>query len=298
MSRTGPVLAGHEPHTTHRIEQRLAIHVEAVRLRGRDQAPVVRELPLDQAGGHVQPTDPERGVALTEHQGDVGVVVERAGQLVERTGGHEHRLTLTQRRGAGQVADGEPVGVGGDHAQALALGCEQHAGEDGARLVGGRSTDDLLEPLRQVGGTEHDLLAVGIDQVGELVGRDGVEPEVGAAAADACLLAIGLDVDGPALERADDVHRELRREHRDPVGAARDLHLGGDGQVQVAAGESELVPAQGETKARQDRERRSGRGGALCGRQGVDQHISLTTELHGVSLSPPLKPSVVINMQQ
>ena len=100
----------------------------------------------------------------------VSPLVEHAGQLRERPGRHEDLLALGQHGGAGEVADGEPVGVGGDEAQAVGLGGEQHAGEDRAGIVARRGADHLGERGGQLGAGQGDRLAPGLGHARELVG--------------------------------------------------------------------------------------------------------------------------------
>ena len=76
--------------------------------------------PSISTGGEPGAADLEGGLALAEaHESSSP---EHPGQLLQRPGGHQDVLALAQDRGAGQVADGQPVGVGGDEAQPALLG--------------------------------------------------------------------------------------------------------------------------------------------------------------------------------
>ena len=92
----------------------------------------------------------ERCIPLTEHQAHVGVVVQKSGQLVERTRRDEHGLSLAESCGAGKVTNRQTIGIGGDHTQTASLGRQQDAGQDRTGLIGRCGPDDLLETLGQV----------------------------------------------------------------------------------------------------------------------------------------------------
>ena len=115
-----------------------------------------------------------------------------------------------------------------------------------------------------------------------------MEFEVGPAAADVRLVSFCVDVDGSTFERAHDVEGQFRRKDRDAVGVARDLDLGGDGQVEIAAGQPEAISLELYPQAGQHRERGSARRGTLSRTQRFDEHVALTSELHDFSLSPLL----------
>ena len=72
-------------------------------------------------------------------------VADHTGQLAERTTGNDHLLPTDEHRRLGQVTYGEAVRVGGDHAQSVVLGGEQHAGQHGAGVVGRGGAHDLAE---------------------------------------------------------------------------------------------------------------------------------------------------------
>ena len=140
--------------------------------RLRDQPLVGRELALDQHGGEAGAADLEAGLALAEAHGERVAAGEHPGQLLQRPGRHEHVLALGEHRGAGQVADGEPVGVGGHQAQAAGLGGQEHAGEDRPGVVAAtRPGTTWRQRGGQLGAGEGDRLAGGLGEAGELVGR-------------------------------------------------------------------------------------------------------------------------------
>ena len=153
---------GQQPHPAHGVEQRLAPDDEAVRVRRRDQAPVVRELALDQPGGDPGRADLEGGVALAEAQRDGVGAAEQALDLAQRPRRHEHaRPAAEGARLPGQVAHGEAVGVGGDEAQPALLGGQQHAGDDRPVVVGRRRRRDLAQRQGELLGLELHRLGVG-----------------------------------------------------------------------------------------------------------------------------------------
>ena len=125
-------------------------------MRRRDELAVVGELALDEAGGEAGAAHLEGGVAIAEAHGDVLAATDQALQFVERTTGHQHLLIGGQHLLPDQIANRQPVAVGGNHAQAVALGGHHHPGEDGPRFVGAGGTHDLPQRIAELGRRQGD----------------------------------------------------------------------------------------------------------------------------------------------
>ena len=189
-----------------------------------------------------------------------------------------------QHRGAGQVADGEPVGVGGDQPQPAGLGGQEHAGEDRAGVVARRGPHDLGEGGGQLGAGEGDRLAGGLGEARELVGGQDPQAELGPAGGDAGLVVGDLDLHAAGGQGPHDVGRQPAREDDDAVAAAGDRDLDRDRQLEVGAGEAQLVagelhPDPGEHGQGRAASGRRPAGGA----EGLDEDITLASELHAVA---------------
>src|SRR5690606_14171490 len=103
---------------------------------------------------------------------------------------------------------------------------------------------------------------------------------------DAGLVVVDLDGDGTRREGPDDVGEQLGRHHGSavPVSADRGAHR--DGEVEVAAGDLQLVAVQLESEPAQDGEGAAPSGdGSGGGVECLDKGITLATELHADSLS-------------
>ena len=193
-------------------------------------------------------------------------------------------LALGQDGGAGQVADREPVGVGGDEAQPAGLGREEDAGEDRAGVVARGGPHHLGQRGGQLGAGQGDGLAGGLGEPRELVGGQHPQAELGAAGRDAGLVVGDLHVDAAVGQGPDDVGGQPAGEDDHAVAVAGHRDLDRDGELEVGAREAQLVarelhPDPGE----------HGQGGAASGRgsaggaEGLDEDITLASELHAVA---------------
>ena len=255
-------------------------------MAGRDEAAVVGELAVDEARHQVHPTELEGRVALAEAHGDLLGPAQEAPQLAQRRRRHQHVLALFEERRPGEVAHGEAVGVGGHQAQPVALGRHVDAGEDRPALLGAGGDDDLAEGIGQGRARQGDAVALGLVEAGELRGGDGAHRELAAAGGDRGLVVVDRHLDPTRLQDPHDLAGQLGRQHGDAVGVAGHLDRGGDGQVEVAAGEAQLGAPQLEPDARQHGEGATPAGDrAPSGPDGLGEHISLTAELHDVALA-------------
>ena len=110
------------------------------------------------------------------------------------------------------------------------------------------------------------------------------EAELGAAGGDAGLVAVDLDLDAAAGQGADDVRGQPAREHRDAVAAAGHRDLDGDRELEVGAGEAQAVAGELDAHAGQHRQRGAPTGGGTAGAaEGLDEDITLASELHAVA---------------
>ena len=154
-------------------------------MRRREQVAVVGVLALDQPGGQPRAPRLEHGIACTEADLQLVGAAEHPLQLVQRPARHEHLLALPQHLAVGQVADREPVGVGGDHAHAVGLGREQHAGQHRPGVVGAGGAHHLAEGVGDVGRRERDGLGgrLALDRV--VVETERADGELRPTGADA-----------------------------------------------------------------------------------------------------------------
>ena len=282
-------LAGHQLHAAHRVEQRLAADGEHVRVARRDEAAVVGELALDQAGGELA-REPTSKVASRSPRRRVtsSVPREQPLELAQRPRRHEHALALAQHARAREVADREPVGVGGHQAQAVGLGGHEHAGEDRPGVVGaGRRARPGAGRRRSPAPTSVTASSAGAPSRGNSSAgssrmADWKRPAVMWASSPST-----STVDLAGLERAHDVGREPGRQHRDAV------VLPGRPAASTAIVRSRSLPVrlqavalQLDPDAGQHRERAAPvRHGTAGGAEGFDQDVTLASELHAVVLS-------------
>ena len=135
----------------------------------------------------------------------------------------------------------------------------------------------------QLGAGERDRLAGGLGEPRELVGGEHAQAELRPAGGDPGLVVGHLDLTLPAGQGAHDVGRQPAREDDDAVAVAGHRDLDRDRQLEVGAGEAQLVagelhPDPGE----------HGQGRAAAGRrpaggaEGLDEDITLASELHAV----------------
>ena len=213
---------------------------------------VVGEVALDQHGGQAHVAGLEAGVALAQPQGELAHADSTLVRSLSARDGTSTDWPSARTVLARQVAHRQPVGVGGHQAQPALLGGHQHAGEDGAGVVGRRGRHHLAQRVAELGGVDGDAVARRLGQPGELVDGEHPQGELGAAGGDAGLLAVDLDLDRARRQGAHDVGHQPGGQHRDavlaPVDALADVDRDGQlevvaGQGEGAAGSSALMPA-------------------------------------------------------
>ena len=136
-------------------EQGLTPDREHVRVRRREQVPVIRVLTLDQSRGQARGPDFEHRFACSEPHAELRLRRQHPLQLSQRASGNEHLLACGQHGALGQVTHGEPIRVGGDHLQPVVVGrAGRHVGiQRVGHLLGGRQVSD--------GEIEVDVLCAG-----------------------------------------------------------------------------------------------------------------------------------------
>ena len=139
-----------------------------------------------------------------------------------------------------------------------------------------------VSAVGQLGAGEGDRLAGRLGEARELVGGEDAQAELRAAGGDAGLVVGDLDLDAAGGQGPDDVGRQparagRRRRRRSPD----DRDLDGDRELEVGAGEAELVAGELDPDPGEH-----GQGGAPPGRrpaggaEGLDEDITLASELH------------------
>jgi hypothetical protein len=162
---------------------------------------------------------------------------------------------------------------------------EQHPGEDRARIVLRRRRHDLTQRIGQRGRGHGDAGGRHLGQSREVVRRQRAQRGGEATGLDARVLVLELHRHGVGIEPGEDVGEQPRRQ--DDTAFAFTLRRCGDPDRQLEVGSHELDGSltQAHPQPGQHRQRAgAGRHGALCGRHGLGQRLTLGTELHGVLL--------------
>ena len=156
---------------------------------------------------------------------------------------------------SGQVAHGQAVRVGGHEAQAVVLRGEQHAGEDRPVVVGARGAHHLAQGVAERRRRHGDTGFGRARQARVVVDRQRSHAELRPPAGDAHVVGGHGHLDLAVAQRADDLGREAGRQDDTAVAVTADGDRQLDRQVQIRAGDGQLVTLQLEAKARQHRER-------------------------------------------
>ena len=135
------------------------------------------------------------------------------GELAQRPRRDVRLERLRDRRLELGVLDAEPVGVGGDHGQRVALGLHQDAGEDRAHLVARGGAGDELDRLAPAAPPAAHGLALELGEAREILGRQGAEVEARAAGGDLDVALLGAQLERHLARRqaADDVGEQAAR---------------------------------------------------------------------------------------
>src|SRR5581483_8469713 len=149
-----------------------------------------------------------------------------------------------------------------------------------------RGRDHLAQRFGQDGGPDPDPAPGHLGQAGEVLRGQDPEREVGPAALDAGPVFADVDRHRPWLEGADDVAEQPGRHHRRPfvIDLGRGRHP--DRELEIGAGQLDLVGPRPDQETRQDRERTRPGGHRSPGvADGLAQGITLAAELHSPSLA-------------
>lgn len=190
--------------------------------------------------------------------------------------GGQHLLT-------DQIAHGQPVRVGGHHAQAIAFGGHHHAGEDRPCLVGAGGAHRLAQRGPELGGRQRDR---GVDrrcQLRVVIEAEWPHREVGPTVADRDVVALDNHIDLALAQRTNDVGSESRRQHHPTVALATHLDRQLDREIEVGARDRQLVANELEPEPGEHGQGAGTTGGCTTGGgQRLGQRFTFTTELHSV----------------
>src|SRR5205823_4134849 len=104
---------------------------EDVLVAVRQELAVVRELALDEPRGERERAGPERDLALVDDDLDLSLLVRGRGPARLRQGALRNQRGGFALRGGRELAQRQPVRVGGDERHALAVHLEEDPGERG-----------------------------------------------------------------------------------------------------------------------------------------------------------------------
>ncbi len=229
----------------------------------------------------------EHGVAGAEADLQLVPAGQHPLELVEGPARHQHLLPAGQHLVLGQVADRQPVRVGGDHAHAVVLGGDQHAGEHRAGIVRAGRPHHLAQRLGDIARRQRHRVDRRLPLHRVVVEPEWPDRELRASGADADLLVAQRHLDGAGRERAHDVGGQPGRHDDGAVALTADGDGEADRQLEVGAGDGQLVTTDLQAQARQHRERsRPARRRPPGSRQGVGEDLTLTAELHSAAFPP------------
>ena len=181
------------------------------------------------------------------------------------------------------LAQGEPVAVGGDQAEGAAVDLDPDRGEDRRGLVAGGGDGDLRH-----GGAE-DLAGDGADalrrrrQLGVLLDRHERQGEAAAAGLDAQLGPVEEQRDRLGRQRPGDVGQQPALDE-DPA-LLEHLRRGGHpgGHLVVERRQLQAVRHRDEQHPGEDGDRRTGREHARGPRDRLREHVTVDRQSHGSS---------------
>ena len=256
-------------HPAHGVEQRLAADGQPVRVAGRDQPAVVRELALDQPGGEARAVArprtwrrARRGAASPR-----SAAAEQPLELLQRTRRHQHASGPRAARWC-RAGRARPAGRSRwPPAAARRPRRQQHAGEDRPGVVAARRRHDLAQRLGELRASRV-TASLGRAPAAAGTRRPGAAriANCEAPGGDVGLVVVDRRRDRAGLERPHDVGRELGRAARPrrrlaPSTCAVDR----DRQVEVGAGELQVVARQLEPDTGQHRQRAAPAGDGPAG---------------------------------
>ena len=266
-------------HAVERIDERVARHGDTVRVSAGDELLVVREVALDQARRDFGARRAEHDVALPQHHLDLAVAGKSL-HFGETLGRDENALAFLEHAHALEVADCEPVRVGGDEAEAAAVRSEQHTREDRPQVVFRRGSYDLTQCRRERGRVDRDPLPVGGREARVVLGRLQAQRRREPARGHDRLVAGDRHQHRARLEPANNLADQLgNHRHALLFDFGGDRHAVGD--LEVGSDELESGLARGDPQILQDRQRAtSARDGPLGRRHRLGEGVTLAPELH------------------
>ena len=121
----------------------------------------------------------------------------------------------------------------------------------------------------------------GVGQLRVVVERQWPHAELRSSAADVDLVAVHGDLDLAGAHRANDVGGQAGGQNDPTVAVAADGHVELDRQIEVGAGDGQLIAGEFEAQPRQHRERPGAAGGGTsCSGERFGQCLAFATELH------------------
>src|SRR3984957_11844031 len=204
----------------------------------------------------------------------------RAGvQRSSRTASRERSGRWGAGGGAARAGDGEPVAVGGDQGESLALDLDPDAGQRGERVVpagrGGRLAYRGRERVTPDGARRRGHLRQGR----VVLGRHGQQGERRAATGERGPRAVGDDLHRAGGQAPGDLREQAAGDQGLAFLLRLDRHPGLRRDVIVEAGQGQ-VPGCLQADSRQDRDGGPGRQGTGRPRHGFSQYIAFYLDLH------------------
>ena len=259
---------------------------EPIRVAGRDQLLVVGEFSLDQTGGDLRRPDPEENLSLAEDDLDLAAAREQPLHLTETLRGHQDPLALLQHAHAGEVAECESVGIGGNETQTVRRRGEEHPGQDGPGVVARRCRNHLAQSGREPFGVDADSRVLHLGEARELRSGQRAQRRREPPGFDVGVVVNQLDGDGVTLQLLHDLGQEASRDHHAALAVSLDRHPNPDRQLEIGADDLQFRSGDGDPQTRQHGHRpRPSRYCAVRSRDGVGEVFALTAELHSLLLT-------------
>ena len=124
-------------------------------------------------------------------------------------------------------------------------------------------------------------MSVGVGQLRIVVERQWPHTELRTSAGDVDFVAFDGNLDFAGAHRTNDVGRETRRQDDTTISIATDGQRQLDRQIEVGAGDAQLVADEFEAQARQHRECTGSTGSSTsCGGERFSKCFAFATELH------------------
>ncbi len=186
-----------------------------------------------------------------------------------------------------EIAEREPVRVGGDQPQASLRRHHEHPRQlRRSRVFHEGGPDDLAEPVGENGSGDLDPFLFRNSEPGDLRAESDPNDELGPAGGEAHVFVAGDDGHSAGLEGSHYVHDQAGRHESRAVGLAQDLTTSLDDEIWIGPAYFQLVPAESELQPG-DAEARPGT--SACrprrGYEGLEESVTIGTKLHGMLYS-------------